>query len=117
MKASGIGWLLGFATALAAVLATGCSQPRAGDPFAAPIRPGVPGKSPFWNAQAKQFIAPPAFGFEPVAGAKVYRFTIECSDGSRRSFEGGEPWAPMTPVWRDVPAGKTKVLVEGLDRA
>ena len=41
-----------------------------------PIRAGVPGVRPFWNAHAKAFIHPPAFEFQEVEGAKEYRFTL-----------------------------------------
>src|SRR5688500_11635888 len=80
-----------------------------------PLRPGVPGKSPFWNEQAKQFIFAPAFDFRTVAGAKRYRFTITCADGGTLTFQAPQPWAPLTEVWQNVPAGTTKVVAEGVD--
>ena len=76
-----------------------------------PIRPGSPGKAPFWNEQAKQFIWAPAFNFSPVAGATSYRFTI-----GQRSFEAPVPWAPLTPIWADVPVGTAMLRVDALDR-
>ena len=42
-----------------------------------PIRAGVPGVHPFWNAHAKAFIHPSAFEFAEVEGAKEYRFSLE----------------------------------------
>src|SRR5690242_16640794 len=77
----------------------GCAQQRSNDAFVTPIRPGDPGKTPFWNAQAKQFIAPPAFDFPPVTGASVYRFAVACAEGQTRVFEAKEPSAALTPVW------------------
>src|SRR6266545_7535760 len=68
-----------------------------------PIRPGAPGKSPFWNAQAKQFIFDPAFDFKAIQGAAAYRFTLRSGDGKSRTFEAAEPWAPLTPVWAEIP--------------
>jgi hypothetical protein len=81
-----------------------------------PIRPGVPGKAPFWNEQAKQFIWAPAFDFQPVARARSYRFTVTPAGDGTRSFEAKKPWAPLTPVWADVPVGTASLKVEALDR-
>src|SRR4051812_38101998 len=69
----------------------------------APIRPGVPGKTPFWNSQAKQFIWAPAFDFKTVENATSYRFIGTSEDGSTHTFDAPEPWAPLTPVWKDLP--------------
>ena len=41
-----------------------------------PVRAGVPGMRPFWNAYAKAFIHPPSFDFKETAGVKEYRFII-----------------------------------------
>ena len=82
-----------------------------------PIRPGTPGKAPFWNEQAKQFIFAPAFDFKVIQGAKSYRFTVAGADGKTLTFDAAEPWAALTPVWEKTPVGTTKVTVEGLDAA
>ena len=81
-----------------------------------PIHPGVPGKSPFWNAGAKQFIFAPAFDIAAVKGAGCYRFTLVSADGTSHSFEAGEPWARLTPVWKALPVGATRLKVEALNR-
>ncbi|NLE36546.1 MAG: hypothetical protein GX621_00815 [Pirellulaceae bacterium] len=82
----------------------------------APIRPGVPGKSPFWNERAQRFIFAPAFDFKPVEGSKRYRFAARPEADSReRTFEAGEPWAPLTPIWKDLPVGYVTLKVEALD--
>jgi hypothetical protein len=78
-----------------------------------PIRPGVPGKAPFWNGKAIQFIYAPAFDFKPVKGAAVYRFTATVG-GKDFNFEAAEPWAPLTPIWKDLPVGNATLKVEGL---
>jgi hypothetical protein len=97
------------------------------DEYARPIRPGVPGTSPFWGASRKSFKYAPAFDFQPVEGAKYYRFTITQwdKDGTSRigdkawSFEAAEPWAPLTPVWTALPVSeegtRLRLTVEGLD--
>ena len=82
-----------------------------------PIRPGEPGKSPFWNAQARQFIWAPAFDFKAVEHAKTYRFTAISEDGTSHCFDALDPWAPLTPIWKDLPVGATTLKVEALDAA
>jgi hypothetical protein len=99
--------------------------------YAQPIRPGIPGRSPFWNMAREAFKYAPAFDFQPVEGAQHYRFTITQweKDGKNQVgdkkwvFEAAEPWAPLTPVWNDLPVctGSTannrfRLKVEGLDR-
>ena len=80
-----------------------------------PVKPGEPGKSPFWNIKARAFIHPPAFDFKPVAGAKAYRFTVtEKADGKSHSFSAEHPWAPLTPVWGEIAPGYVTVKCEGL---
>ena len=48
-----------------------------------PIRAGVPGVRPFWNAHAKAFIHPPAFEFPEVKGATAYHFVLMAADPGR----------------------------------
>jgi len=79
-----------------------------------PVRPGIPGKRPFWNNFAKRFIYAPAFDFKKVEGAVKYRFTVLDKDKSY-SFEAKEPWAALTPVWGTIPdGGGLKLNVEGI---
>src|SRR5688500_15083784 len=55
---------------------------------AVPLRPGEPGKSPFWNAYAKRFIFAPAFDFKRIDNAVKYRYEIfSLSDSRTRHFE------------------------------
>ena len=48
-----------------------------------PIRAGVPGVRPFWNAHAKAFIHPPAFEFQEVKGATAYHFVLMTAEPGR----------------------------------
>lgn len=89
-----------------------------------PVRPGIPGKQPFWNQFARYFMYPPAFDFEPVKGATAYRFTVIVSnyrdinkDKAEHTFTADVPWAPITPVWERIPVAGiiARVKVEGLD--
>jgi len=86
--------------------------------YAAPLAPGVHGKSPF---------CAPRFAFKAVEGARHYRFTVTAWDKDRKNqlgdkswtFEASQPSASLLAVWNDVPvcAGGTwlRVVVEGLD--
>lgn len=80
-----------------------------------PVRPGEPGKQNFWNINAQRFIYAPAFDFREVQGAAKYQFRIKGSDGKLHNFTAAEPWAPLSPVWDDVPEGFTTLTVLGLD--
>lgn len=82
-----------------------------------PVRPGVPGGQPFWNAYSSMgFMVAPAFDFGQIAGATAYRFTIVPKDGGAvLSFCAKTPWASLSPVWKRVPVGFVTLTVEGLD--
>ncbi len=82
-----------------------------------PVRPGIPGKTPFWNGYAKRFIYVPSFDFKTIAGSANYKFTA-ISDVTTKSytFTAKEPWALLTPVWEELPTGLVYLKVEGLDK-
>lgn len=110
-----------------------------------PIRPGYEGRNPFWNAFATKFIYAPAFDFAPVDGAVEYAFTIidlgramtespryrkdaltedpeprwilapGQPTGHSWRFVADTPQAPLTPVWNEIPTGRMRLRVEGLD--
>jgi maltose/maltodextrin transport system substrate-binding protein len=83
---------------------------------ATPVRPGVPGEVPFWNMHAKRFIFAPAFDFKEVANAKKYRFDVTSGKTSETvTFEADKPYAPLSPVWTQVPVGGFIVTVVGLN--
>ena len=82
-----------------------------------PIRPGEPGKRPFWTQRSAYFIHVPVFPFESVEGAKVYRFTLRSeANGKSYVFEADAPWKPLTPVWKNLPVGFAHLRVEGLNQ-
>jgi hypothetical protein len=82
---------------------------------AVPIRPGVPGETPFWNIAAKRFIYAPAFDFKILPGAAKYTFEITSeSDNSKHKFESEVPYAPLSPVWAAVPVGYFNIKVSGV---
>jgi maltose/maltodextrin transport system substrate-binding protein len=82
---------------------------------AIPIRPGEPGVRPFWNRAAVQFLHAPAFDFAPVAGARTYHFEVAGADGQRRAFSAPVPFAPLSPVWADLPVGVTTLRMQARD--
>ncbi len=80
-----------------------------------PIRPGEPGRAPFWNAFARRFIWAPAFEFAEVPPAREYRFTVTVSGrGELYTFVADKPWRPLSPVWSRLPPGKAVVKVEAM---
>ncbi|MDO8540009.1 MAG: hypothetical protein Q7S40_06160 [Opitutaceae bacterium] len=82
---------------------------------AVPLRPGEPGKAPFWNAFALRFIYAPAFDFRPVEGAVSYRYEItSVADGRTHRFESTVPHATLSPVWASVPVGNFQLKVTGI---
>ncbi|MBI5689991.1 MAG: hypothetical protein HZC55_07800 [Verrucomicrobia bacterium] len=80
-----------------------------------PVRPGQPGKAPFWNREAVQFLYAPAFDFAPIAGAREYRFTVAPAAGETLPFSAPQPTASLAPVWTRVPVGRTTLTVQAID--
>lgn len=79
------------------------------------IRPGEPGKTPFWNEYAKRFIYAPAFNLPEVPGATSYEFSISASDGKTLAFRADKPWTALSAIWKDIPEGSTTLKVTGLN--
>ena len=81
-----------------------------------PIRPGIPGESPFWNKYAIRFINVPSFDFKPIEGAAQYRFTATSEiDSMDYVFTAEQPWSQLLPIWKELPAGMVNLTVEGID--
>jgi len=76
-----------------------------------PVRPGIPGKTPYWNRHSRRFLYAPAFDFPAVAAAAKYRF--RASTG--QTFTGEQPYDPLTTIWADIPVGPVELVVEALD--
>lgn len=80
-----------------------------------PIRPGEPGKTPFWNEQARQFIHAPAFDYKIIPAATSYRYKIFCiSDSSSHVFESNIPYDALSKVWASMPVGYFDLEVSGI---
>ncbi|AKQ46164.1 hypothetical protein TH63_11815 [Rufibacter radiotolerans] len=83
-----------------------------------PVRPGVPGKVPFWNEEAKLFIYAPAFDYKVLQGAVKYLYTVvSVRDQKKFSFEAKVPYEALSPIWAQVPVGTFSVQVVGLNAA
>ena len=81
-----------------------------------PVRPGIPGITPFWNGSAIRFIYAPAFDFKPLPNVSRYKFEITSEvNGKTCSFEGKVPYEALSPVWTSVPVGKFHLKVYGVD--
>ena len=96
-----------------------------------PIRPGEPGKKPFYNTvlihkQKYYALHAPTIAFNEVPGAVKYRITAvppkrpEDRTGPWSepfSCEVQQPWMPLTQLWKEVPDGQAMMLVKatGLD--
>ena len=88
-----------------------------------PIRAGVPGVRPFWNAHAKAFIHPPAFEFQEVKGATAYHFVLMTEQTGRtgvppvHSWVASKPWLPLSAdVWDSLKPGYYTLRVTGAGR-
>lgn len=80
------------------------------------VRPGEPGKRPFWTVHSRAFIHPPAFEFADMPTVTRYRYTAtEIPEGKRHQFESDHPWRPLTPVFGGIRPGYVLLVVEGLD--
>ena len=66
------------------------------------------------------FIAPPNFDLPPVPQAASYRFSV--NDFYKKAlakpleFVPEKPWAPLTPIWKDLPPGQWILTVTALDK-
>lgn len=80
-----------------------------------PIRPGEPGKNPFWNKNAKQFIYAPAFDYKAINNASKYVYKIvSAADGSQHTFTSTVPYSPLSKIWASIPVGYFDPEVTGV---
>lgn len=80
------------------------------------IRPGgVDGKN-FWNTNSMQFMFVPSFQFPRIPAAESYVYTATDCEGKTHSFTSDSPTAPLTPIWKDIPAGMVELKVEAIHK-
>ena len=99
-----------------------------------PIRPGEPGKQPFYNTRPIHLnkyyaLHTPTIAFNEVPGAVKYRITALREIRRERelvwnekgpgavSCEIEKPWMPLTPLWKEASAGQLWIIATGLDAA
>jgi hypothetical protein len=99
-----------------------------------PIRPGEPGKQPFYNTRpihlGKYFaLHAPTIAFNEVPGAVKYRVTAlgevnwyrqpQWDEKGPRSVscELEKPWMPLTSRWKEASVGQLYIIATGLDAA
>lgn len=79
-----------------------------------PIRPGGQDQ-PFWNINSKRFINVPSFNFKHIDGAVLYQFQAFAENGHIYQFEASNPFADLSPIWKQLPIGLVSLKVEGID--
>jgi hypothetical protein len=95
-----------------------CKQSRAES--LVPIRPGIPGKQPFWNGYARVFKYAPSFNNVPntwiVRNPKKYLYSaFSFTDRQYYTFTAASPFESLTPIWDKIPNGEVYLKVEGID--
>jgi len=81
------------------------------------VHPGIPGKTPFWNAYTERFIYAPAFNIPETESADNYRFSILQEGGTDTlTFIAEKLWAPLSPIWDKVKTGSVQLLMEALNK-
>ena len=82
---------------------------------AIPVRPGESATDSFWNKFSERFIYAPAFDFKQIDGADTYRFEVlSLADSQRWTFQDPSPFAPLSPVWTEMPVGSYQLKVVGV---
>ena len=89
---------------------------RAAGEYLLPVRPGVPGTSPFWNVASRQFTYVPAFDVPEEAGAVRYRVqATDLATGKVYTALQEKPWSPIEELWRALPRAAVRLEVFALD--
>jgi len=84
-----------------------------------PIRPGIPGKQPFWNEKAKMFKHAPSFQSDNTSwvlpNPKCYSYSaFSFTDNKYYTFTGNTPYESLTPIWDQLPNGEVYLKVEAV---
>lgn len=80
-----------------------------------PVRPGVPGKIPFWNEKAVQFLYPPVFDVKPVKNALKYNFLLIGVQNDTLTFDAELPSASLAPIWTKMQNEKYNLTIFAVD--
>ncbi|MFY9153559.1 MAG: hypothetical protein WAO52_16195 [Prolixibacteraceae bacterium] len=84
-----------------------------------PIRPGIPGKQPFWNGKATMFKNAPSFKNDNtswiISSPKTYRYSaFSFTDKRYYTFMAETPYEALTPIWDKLPNGEVYLKVESI---
>jgi maltose/maltodextrin transport system substrate-binding protein len=94
-----------------------CRQSR--EESVTPIRPGIPGKQPFWNEKAKMFKYAPSFkNKKPREVIPVkYRYSaFSFTDKKYYSFSDFTGTKSLAPIWDQLPDGNVYLKIEGISK-
>ena len=83
-----------------------------------PIRPGIPGKQPFWNENAKLFKHVPSFKNNSSSEIIPVRYRYSAfsfTDKKYYSFTAKTGTEPLFPIWDKLPVGNVYFKIEGID--
>jgi maltose/maltodextrin transport system substrate-binding protein len=83
-----------------------------------PIRPGIPGKQPFWNENAKLFKHVPSFknNHADITPVKYRYSAFSFTDKHYYSFTAKTGTGPLSPIWDKLPIGNIYLKIEGIDK-
>jgi hypothetical protein len=84
-----------------------------------PVRPGIDKVRPFWNKHATMFIYAPAFENSNsswiIPNPKYFRYTaFSFTDKQEYIFTSNSPYKALSPIWKQIPAGKVYLKVEAI---
>src|SRR6185312_8413598 len=94
-----------------------CTQSR--EESLIPIRPGVPGKQPFWNEKAKMFKYAPSFKNKKIGDVipVKYRYSaFSFTDKQYYSFTDSTGNKSLAPIWNQLPDGNVYLKIEGISK-
>ncbi|HRP55322.1 hypothetical protein [Agriterribacter sp.] len=94
-----------------------CSQSR--DESLTPIRPGVPGKQPFWNEKARMFKYAPSFSNKKpgeITPVKYRYSAFSFTDKKYYSFTDSSGTRSLAPIWDQLPTGNIYLTIEGISK-
>jgi hypothetical protein len=94
-----------------------CTQSR--EESLIPIRPGVPGKQPFWNEKAKMFKYAPSFKNKKnieVIPVKYRYCVFSFTDKQYYSFTDSTGTKSLAPIWNQLPDGNVYLKIEGISK-
>lgn len=84
-----------------------------------PVRPGLPGKQPFWNEKAKMFKYAPAFSnkrYGEIIPVKYRYSAFSFTDKKNYLFIDSTGTRSLAPIWNQLPTGNIYLKIEGISK-